>query len=208
MPLVTAAALSVGDSDEDLSEWAADHRLFGDDPSRWSDDLRDASYAAYFVTALAVPGGEGTRDWLSHKASGLAVGVATFLADKTVVDAMKEATGRDRPDDSNDRSFPSGHASQSAVATRLAAKNLDYCELTPATRLATDVGFYGLAIGTAWARVEAEKHFVTDVLVGYSIGRFLASFMNEAFLEGGTAGVNVTAQALPGGGAITVSYAP
>jgi len=96
---------------------------------------------------------------------------------------MKEATGAIDRTTRTIAAFRRGMRSQSAVATAPCGKNLDYCDLTPATRLATDVGLYGLAIGTAWARVEAEKHFVTDVLVGYSVGRFLASFMNEAILK-------------------------
>jgi len=63
MPLITAAALSVGDSDEDLSEWAADHRLFGDDPFPLERRPARREFTRHiFVTALAAPGGEGIRE--------------------------------------------------------------------------------------------------------------------------------------------------
>jgi hypothetical protein len=40
----------------------------------------------------------------------------------------------------------------------------------------------GIAVGTGWARVEANKHNPSDVLVGYALGHFLSAFINDAFL--------------------------
>ena len=40
----------------------------------------------------------------------------------------------------------------------------------------------GLAVGTAYARVEAKEHFPSDVLVGAALGHFIGVFANEAFL--------------------------
>jgi membrane-associated phospholipid phosphatase len=39
-----------------------------------------------------------------------------------------------------------------------------------------------LAAGTAWARVEAQKHFPSDILAGAALGNFVASFVHDAFL--------------------------
>lgn len=39
-----------------------------------------------------------------------------------------------------------------------------------------------LAVGTAWARVEADVHYPSDVLTGLALGHFIAAFFNEAFL--------------------------
>jgi membrane-associated phospholipid phosphatase len=49
-------------------------------------------------------------------------------------------------------------------------------------RLGCRVGFALLTAGTAWARVEAKKHFPSDVLAGIAIGHFIGAFMNDAFL--------------------------
>jgi membrane-associated phospholipid phosphatase len=35
----------------------------------------------------------------------------------------------------------------------------------------------------AWARVEGEKHYPTDVLVGAALGNFLTRFVHDAFLN-------------------------
>lgn len=43
-------------------------------------------------------------------------------------------------------------------------------------------GLAGLAVGTAWARVEARKHYPADVLAGLSPGHFISAFVGDAFL--------------------------
>ena len=54
----------------------------------------------------------------------------------------------------------------------------------PATvRTGAAVGLEAIAAGTAWARVEAQRHYIDDVLVGYAIGHFVAAFVHDAFIE-------------------------
>jgi membrane-associated phospholipid phosphatase len=84
---------------------------------------------------------------------------------------LKFATGRERPDQSGGRlrfhgpgsgfsSFPSGHAAAaSAVATVLGHRYPRYKLL-----------LYGLAGAVALGRINAARHFPSDVLVGVSIG--------------------------------------
>ena len=48
--------------------------------------------------------------------------------------------------------------------------------------IAARVGLYGLAGTTAWARIEAEKHFPSDVLAGAALGNFFARFFYGAFV--------------------------
>ena len=62
---------------------------------------------------------------------------------------------------------------------------------------------------TGWARVEAEKHYPSDVLAGYAIGHFIARFMYHAFLTEGdqVPSIQISAAPLPGGAflALTVT---
>ena len=39
-----------------------------------------------------------------------------------------------------------------------------------------------LDAGTAWARVEGERHYPSDVLAGMAIGHFFGAFITDAFL--------------------------
>ena len=79
-------------------------------------------------------------------------------------------------------SFPSGHASTAAVSATLAADNIDTLQILASGRIALEGLGAGLAVGTAYARVEAKKHFPSDVLVGAALGHFIGVFANEAFL--------------------------
>ena len=202
-PLAGAAALAVGDLDDDLSEWGADHApLFGSDAESASDDLRSLCMAAWLLTALAAP-----SESLTDKAGGLAVGAATLALENAVTDGIKRAADRRRPDGSNERSFTSGHAGASSAAASLARRNLDYLAIPRWLDTSLRVGLHGVAFGTGWARVEAGKHHVTDVLAGNAVGHFLAAFMFETFMRSGVPPLAVRFRALDGGGAVTLVFA-
>lgn len=200
-PLLGAAVLQIGDLDEDLSDWAADEQpLFGADAESTSDDLRSAAKAAWLLTALAAPSAD-----VPDKAGGLLVGVATIGLEEAVTGGIKSAAGRERPDGSGDDSFSSGHAGAAAAATTMALHNLDYIDMPGWADVTVRIGLYGIAAGTGWARVEARKHYVSDVLAGYAVGHFVATFMEQAFMQSPAGPVDVTFEQLPGGGALTVT---
>ncbi|MDN5849596.1 MAG: phosphatase PAP2 family protein [Nitrococcus sp.] len=200
-PILTAGVLTIGDLDNDLSDWAADNApLFGEHAASISDGLKDAGTVAYAVTALIAPSGE---HWVVNKLGGLAVGVAAISATRLLTDATKQASSRERPNGEDDQSFPSGHASSAAVHTTLAIENLDYVAMPAWARRGSSIALHTLAGATGWARVEAEKHYVSDVLIGFALGHFIGRFMHEAFLESGAI-VEVGAQPLPGGAALSV----
>jgi membrane-associated phospholipid phosphatase len=203
LPLAGAAVLSVGDLDDDLSRWAADETpLFGDDAEAISDHLRDAAGLLWLASALAAP-----SDGFAGKLGGVAVGAATLVLEDEVTDGIKAAADRRRPDASDRESFSSGHAGTATAATTLARRNLDYLALSQWLDTSLRVGLHGIAVGTGWARVEAEKHHVTDVLAGYAVGHFLAAFMHQAFMRAAVPAMSVRFQPLPDGGAITVVLA-
>ncbi len=204
VPLAGAAALAVSDLDDDLADWAADERpVFGADAADWSDDLRTASKAAWLITALTAPSPD-----LRAKTGGLLAGGAALALEETVTDGIKAAAGRQRPDGSDDESFSSGHAGTAAAATTLALANLDHHRLPRWADGALRVGFHGLAAGTAWARVEAEKHYPTDVLAGYAVGRFVAGVVQRAFITPVAPALTLRFDPEPGGAALTLVYVP
>ena len=84
-----------------------------------------------------------------------------------VVELLKRATFRARPDGTRRRSnaaFPSSHAANAfAVAFVLARR---WRKLTPA--------FIALAATVAWSRVYLDRHWLSDVVVAAAIGTGLA----------------------------------
>ena len=193
--------MSVGDLDESVSNWAADERpLFGGGAEGASDGLRNAAVVGYLVTAFAVP-----ADNAADRARRVGWGLAAVVAQGGAVEGLKDVVGRQRPDGSNDRGFPSGHAGVASSAATLGQRNLRAMSIAPRWRLGASVGFDALAAGTAWARMEAEKHHAADVLAGYAIGHFVAAFVSEAFIEPHLSSAELSFQGLGNGGALRLT---
>ena len=201
VPLAAAGLLLATDVDQKWSEELYEKQpLFGDDARSVSNDLRDIASGAYVLTALLAP----SPTW-EAKAKGFAVGARTALLDGAINHSLKEAIGRERPDGERDSSMPSGHASKAASRTMLARYNLRYIDMPEWSRQVADWTLHGVALGTGLARVEAGKHHLSDVMVGYAIGNFLAAFMHEAFFTGGSGGVQISFVPVPEGGAFSLT---
>ena len=184
-PLAGAALFGATSWDQRVSDWARDHHpVFGSRSAAGagSDALAYTTGALYGVTVLAAPGGSQSKPWLEAKLKGGTVGAAALLGSLGITEGLKAASHRPRPDRSDHQSFPSGHATGAAALATLASRNLAVLPLTPAERAAARVGLGGLVAATCWARVEAGKHYPSDVLAGAAVGHFFSAFLNDAFL--------------------------
>jgi hypothetical protein len=210
VPLAGAAIFSIDDFDEKVSDWAVEHHpIFGSvaNARDASDNLMTALQIEALATALATPSGDDPQRWASSKAKGIGVELAAVSATSGATLLLKEATGRWRPDRSNDHSFPSGHSSSAFSAITLANRNLDSIDLSPQIRSGLKIGNTVLAAGVAWARVEGQRHYPSDVLAGAALGHFLTAFVHDAFLnlpEDGNVGFAVFSA--EGGGGIELSF--
>ena len=84
-----------------------------------------------------------------------------FVANIMSTYAIKSLSQRQRPDGSNNYSFPSGHTSNSFLAAEL----INQIEGMPLS-----IPFYLLSINTALSRITDKKHFLSDVVFGAAIG--------------------------------------
>ena len=201
VPVVTAGLLIAADVDQDWSEDLARHRpLFGSDAEGTSDDLRDIATGGYLLSALFAPSAS-----FGDKARGLAVGAGTMILDGVVSQGLKDLSSRERPDNSNDESFPSGHASKAASRSAMARRNIEAMGGPNWLKQAGIWGLHGVAIGTGLARVEANKHHLSDVLVGYAMGQFVANFMHFAFMSEDNAQVQIKFSPVARGGVFTLT---
>ncbi len=181
----SAALLQIDGWDRKFSDWASDRTpIFGSRKSAgdWSDYLLYSSGALYGVTALASPSGDRAGPWTGNKMKGLIVGGAAFGISQGSVEVLKDLMKRERPNQSNNHSFPSGHAAAATAFATLASKNIESVQPARSTQVVSNVSLGLMAGGVAWARVEARKHYPSDVLAGIAIGHFLSAFINDAFL--------------------------
>lgn len=186
VPLASALVLSIDDFDERVSDWAVKHNpVFGSESNARdaSDYLRATLRVEAIITAITTPSGAVPEQWMVSKTKGFGVELAAAGATSGVTDWIKDATDRTRPDESNDRSFPSGHASGAFSYMTLANRNIDSIDMPQALKPPLKIGNFLLASGVAWARVEGQRHYPSDVLAGAALGHFLTAFIHDAFMN-------------------------
>lgn len=111
-------------------------------------------------------GVEGRSSWKRMLASD----AYSILLMASTVNVLKRTARVERPDGSNDKSFPSGHtATAFMTATML---NKEYADKSPWI----GVGAYGVATATGLMRMANNKHWLSDVLTGAGIGVLSVEF--------------------------------
>ncbi|MEZ5596255.1 MAG: phosphatase PAP2 family protein [Pseudomonadales bacterium] len=201
VPVVATGVLMIDNADGHLTDWAMRHQpVFGSNADDDSNVLQKATAGFWLLTALAAP-----SETLGDKVAGLSTGLAAVALEGAVSTGLKEISGRERPNRRNDKSFPSGHAGRTSALATLTAYNVNAMNLSEPARLGAIAGAQLLAAGTAWARVEAGKHHVSDVLVGNALGHFIGAFVRNAFLPEGEGRINIGYVPMDGGGALTLS---
>jgi hypothetical protein len=175
-PLLAAIALQAGDLDEEISDrLREDTPLFGSSQGALdaSDDLRSLNEIAYMSTALLVPGPEATDDWLVTKTKLLGMEWLMSEAVGNFTTNIQHYTDREKPNQRNQNSFPSYHATTTIFYGRLADLNTDYLPISESSRQALSYSYDGIAGLTSWARVEAGEHYPSDVLAGWALAHYL-----------------------------------
>jgi hypothetical protein len=186
VPLAGALVFAVDDFDERASDWVVKHTpVFGSgrDARDASDDLKTALEVEAVITALTTPSGDVPEQWIVSKLKGAGVELVAVGATSGVTSWLKNATDCTRPDKSSDRSFPSGHTSSAFSYATLANRNIDSIHIPPKLKPVLKVGNTFLAAGVAWARVEGQRHYPSDVLAGAALGHFLTALIHDAFMN-------------------------
>jgi membrane-associated phospholipid phosphatase len=126
--------------------------------------------------------GLGTHN--KHLAETGRLGAEAVIDSLLVVEALKLATNRERPNEGNgqggfwphgtrsyelDSSFPSGHAAESFALARVIASEYP----SKPVQLAA----YAFAVAISVSRVTARQHFPSDVLVGGTFGYLIGGYV-------------------------------
>ena len=179
----------------------------------WDDDLADEVKSAGQFNAAMEPGhtygaftiqfavgiGMYATGWLADKGKLARVGgdiMRAQLLGQAYAQALKFTVGRERPDGSNDQSFPSGHAASAFATATVLQRHYGWKVGVPATVVAGYV---------ATARVHDNKHYLSDVIFGGAIG---VAAQRTVMLRGGRYGFAVSAMPVAGGGQLSVSVRP
>ena len=125
----------------------------GRDTKAWG-DASSIGRDALVVAALGLPAVEG--DWKGDLETG-----GSMIAAFGISEGLKAAFPERRPDGSDNKSFPSGHASVSFAAAASLQNRYGWKVGLPAQLVAAFVGL---------GRVEARKHHWYDVAAGAAIG--------------------------------------
>jgi membrane-associated phospholipid phosphatase len=184
VPAAGALVFGLSKWDKKVSHWATEHTpIFGSVQNAQNDRIYSEIplYTEVFITALATPSGDDSKDWVYSKLKGIAVEGAAELVTAGATSLLKGATGRTRPNGGG-KSFPSGEASASFSSVALCNRNLDSIELPQEVRIPLKVGNILLGTSVAWARVEAGAHYPSDVLAGAALGNFLSATVHDGFL--------------------------
>ena len=184
VPAAGASLSSLDDVDERVSEWATDSTpIFGskDSASQMANYLLAALEAEVFVTALATPSGEDSEQWIKSKAKGLTVELGAEAATIATTEALKDVTNRSRPSGEGS-SLPSGHSTAAFTSVALANRNLESIPMSKNLRIGLEIGNELLAAAVAWARVETNAHYLSDVLAGAALGNFIGAFIYDGFM--------------------------
>lgn len=132
---------------------AMSHPAVARDTQAW-DNAGELARDTLIVAALGIPAAKG--DWPGEwEAAGSLGGTALLTY------GLKESVPELRPDRSNRRSFPSGHASISFAAAASLQNRYGWRIGVPAQLVAAFVGV---------SRVEARKHHWYDVAAGAALG--------------------------------------
>ena len=151
-----------------------DHRI--SDAARNDTALRTPSNMVSNVGNIApyaVPGAMllfGALKHDGHASEAGRLGAEAELDAEVIVQVLKFATNRTRPDLTNNASFPSGHAMSAFALAAVMSREYHDKPLVV-------VGSYGFATAVGLARVGGLNHFPSDVLVGAVMGELIGRYV-------------------------------
>jgi hypothetical protein len=194
IPSVSALAFGISKYDGRISDYASRERpLFGS--AQNAKDYSDRIAFYYFPVASTLSTVIGTNERAMSSRQQRYLSYLNILSGPALTylfnNFLKNRSGRLRPDASNRESFPSSHT---AIASAF-SENASIYSPTFAGNYSTTVNIVNESLGgvVGWARMESKKHHLSDVLVGYSIGKFFTKFFHYWLIEkNSTAKVGIT----------------
>lgn len=124
------------------------------------------------IVALTLPAIAYGSTYYMNDSEGRQQFYQSFATNLAVTYAVKSTINKDRPDGSDNDSFPSGHASLAFQGASFIHKRYGLEYSIPAYVGATFVGY---------SRVKADKHDVADVLAGAALGVASSMYLTKSY---------------------------
>lgn len=188
-PLLAAGAIHWTDNDKKISQWAVKERPVYTtlkNTSYWSDRNNTILLYEMYLSILLTPSmdeDESLTQWAWSKTKGGLVVNQASRSTRYGRDQLAKTFRRQRPNHEDRLSFPSGHSTEASSRNMLVSKNLDAMDINSTLRTGIKAANTTLAAGTLWARLEGQKHYPSDVLVGYALGSFLSGFIYDSLMN-------------------------
>ena len=185
VPLTAAALIGIAGVDREISDWASENTpVFGSQETadNRSDDIRNLLIAGMAATSAFAPV-PVVDDRNQYRVRRFAANALGGIASASVVEFGKVTVRRDRPNDRNSESFPSGHSGGAFTAAVQIEQTLNETIEKPWLRKSIKVGTTGAASLVAWARVEAQEHFPVDVLVSAGFSNLIAKVFYQSLVN-------------------------
>lgn len=188
-PLIAAGAIHVGGYDPKISKWAVKERpvyTTQKNTSYWSDQNNNILLYEMYLSILLTPSMDEDESLAKYAWSKTKGGLVVNLSSRSTRfsrNQLAKTFRRQRPNHVDRLSFPSGHATEASSRNSLVSKNLDAMDIDSNLRNGIKTINTTLAAGTLWARLEGQRHYPSDVLVGYALGSFLAGFVYDSLMN-------------------------
>ncbi len=155
------------------------------DPRRYPEAVFLARMA--ITTAAGLLYGADTYNSYKHNM----VFMKAVIYNYVITEFIKNITHRVRPDNSDDRSFFSGHTSTAFVTSAfLYQETIEYLDRSVKNRTlntslqATSFALlYGWAGYVGYSRIKDNKHYFSDVVTGAAVGTFIGIFMHNLYFD-------------------------
>ena len=187
LPVAGAGAVQLSGYDRKISAWASGHHpIYGTqkNASHYSDRLSNfLLYEAYASVIFTPSWNDSEGRYLFSKVKGGAVTYFSINGAEDFNNNTRKYIKRERPNKSDKRSFPSGHATRGGASNVVLNRNINATRISDGWKTSINTVNTGLSMGMLWSRVEAKAHYTTDVLMGYAVGNFVSGFIFDSLMN-------------------------
>ena len=172
---LTGLALTV---DQEVKEYFQDRK-----PLEHVENIGDKIGNGYFEVGVGLAL-LGTGELINDKklADTGAVNLEALLISGVATEVLKLAVKRERPNNGNHNSFPSGHATMTATMAASISEMYDW-DLRLAIPLYLTTAFVGAT------RIQADEHWLSDVIAGITLGTLVGASVAKYHKEKDAQGV-------------------